>query len=579
MNLDRDVVVVVNTVVREGPPQRLARLEPPFGDRPRCAVAEKRMATTTRMAWQAALLAATLAASLPHGAVAAQGAVPEIVRAAVDPRPAAPGAAPGFAAIAPAGPSPAALASAHDAGVAVHSILHAAYNAVVGLAYSTLDSFRYFSLKVHEAIYETAYMLGTNTVPVPRKLIEDPVPVIASVGSSTAAVAKPAEAPAPSQAIVAPPAPPVRPVALLPAVTASVPPATEGEAGPIDPGLLANFVYDRGARRPDGSFFVPKPLQRLFEVRTAAVETADIPTTTKLAGRIVPDPNAHGRVESSLLGRIEPSADGLPVIGDVVHKGQILAYVEPAVGVVDRSQLRREVAQLTTAIRVETENLEILKQFSFVPFRDGKIYQSEQRLAGLRRERDALLPMLKVRESLVASTDGVISTSTAVPGRITHPGEMVFDIVNPKLLWIEASAPDPVTAEAASHVAVASALTPEGQMMAVSFVGSGLAVQQQSTPLLFRIDNPPEGLRVGRPVTVSVQSASQSTRGILLRRDAITVGSDGIQEVWEQIEPEIFLPHPVRTQAHDGQTVMVLDGLTDGAHVVIRGVNLMAQLQ
>jgi cobalt-zinc-cadmium efflux system membrane fusion protein len=136
-----------------------------------------------------------------------------------------------------------------------------------------------------------------------------------------------------------------------------------------------------------------------------------------------------------------------------------------------------------------------------------------------------------------------------------------------------------VTAEAASHVAVASALTPEGQTLAVSFVGSGLAVQQQSTPLLFRIDNPPEGLRVGRPVTVSVQSASQSTRGILLRRDAITVGSDGIQEVWEQIEPEIFLPHPVRTQAHDGQTVMVLDGLTDGAHVVIRGVNLMAQLQ
>jgi membrane fusion protein, heavy metal efflux system len=267
------------------------------------------------------------------------------------------------------------------------------------------------------------------------------------------------------------------------------------------------------------------------------------------------------------------------VIGDSVHKGQILAYVVPAVGVVDRSQLRREVAQLTTAIRVETENLEILKQFSFVPFRDGKIYQSEQRLAGLRREREALLPMLKVRESLIASTDGVISTSAAVPGRITHPGEMVFDIVNPKQLWIEASAPDPVTAEAASHVAAASALTPEGQVLAVSFVGSGLAVQQQSTPLLFRIENPPDGLRVGRPVTVSVQSGKQSTRGILLRRDAITVGSDGVQEVWEQIEPEVFLPHPVRTRTHDGQTVMVLDGLSDGAHVVIRGVNLMAQLQ
>ena len=61
------------------------------------------------------------------------------------------------------------------------------------------------------------------------------------------------------------------------------------------------------------------------------------------------------------MRRIEPPQGGLPVIGDVVRKGQILGYVEPAVGVVDRSQLRREVAQLTTAIRVETENLEILK--------------------------------------------------------------------------------------------------------------------------------------------------------------------------------------------------------------------------
>ena len=39
----------------------------------------------------------------------------------------------------------------------------------------------------------------------------------------------------------------------------------------IDPGLLANFIYDRGVRRADGSFFVPKPLQRLFEVRRSVL--------------------------------------------------------------------------------------------------------------------------------------------------------------------------------------------------------------------------------------------------------------------------------------------------------------------
>lgn len=525
------------------------------------------------------MLATALAAGLSLGAAGALAAPAESVRTVIAPPLAAP--APSLAAATSDTP-----ARDNDPVAMVQGALHTAYHAVIWLANDTIDSFRNFSTKMHEAIYETAYMFGTNAVPVPRQPIDDPLPVIAPVGGE-AATSVPKSAPPPSSAAkqqTAAAAAPARSTALPPAVTAPPLPgdATEpgqAETGPIDPGLLANFVYDRGARRPDGSFFVPKPLQRLFEVRTVAVTVAEVPMTAKLAGRIVPDPNAHGHVESSLLGRIEPPPDGLPVIGDSVHKGQILGYVEPAVGVVDRSQLRREVAQLTTAIRVETENLEILKQFSFVPFRDGKIYQSEQRIAGLRRERDALLPMLKVRESLIASTDGVLSSSAAVPGRITHPGEMVFDIVNPKQLWIEASAPDPVTAEAASHVSAASALTPEGQVLAVSFIGSGLAVQQQSTPLLFRIENPPDGLRVGRPVTVSVQSGKKSTRGILLRRDAVTVGSDGVQEVWEQIEPEVFLPHPVRTQAHDGQTVMVIDGLSDGAHVVTRGVNLMAQLQ
>jgi len=284
-------------------------------------------------------------------------------------------------------------------------------------------------------------------------------------------------------------------------------------------------------------------------------------------------------VETSLLGRIEPPDGGLPVLGQTVHKGDVLGYVVPAVGVVDRTEVRRQVARLTTDIRVETENLEILKQFSFVPFRDGKIYQAEQRIAGLRREREALLPTLQTQEVLRASTDGVISTSTAIAGRIVHPGEAVFTIVDPTKLWVEALAPDPTIAESAARVHHASAVTPEGQSLALTFVGSGLVLKEQSAPVLFRIDNPPEGLRVGRPVTVTVQSNDRSQPGLPVTRDALTIGADGVQEVWEQSEPEVFLPHAVRTVDLDGRSVLIVDGLKEGARVVVNGVRLLAQLQ
>jgi hypothetical protein len=125
----------------------------------------------------------------------------------------------------------------------------------------------------------------------------------------------------------------------------------------------------------------------------------------------------------------------------------------------------------------------------------------------------------------------------------------------------------------------ASAATPEGQNLALTYIGAGLALREQSVPVLFRIDNPPEGLRVGRPVTITVESERHSQRGLPITRDALTIGSDGIQEVWEQSEPEVFLPHAVRIVDLDGRKVLIVDGLKEGVRVVVSGVRLLAQLQ
>jgi hypothetical protein len=446
---------------------------------------------------------------------------------------------------------------------------------IYGAVEWTISSLIALPAATRQGLWEVAYMFGVNSTPIQRPVtLPDPkgaVPVSSPL------------APPPIVAASSPPAaqmadaPPLRaprlPVATDPTVS------TAADGGEIEPGLLANFVYDRGDRRPDGSYFIPKTLQRLFHIRTMTAQAAEIPVIVRIAGRIVADPHAHGTVQASLTGRIEPPDTGLPVLGSSVAKGDLLGWVHPSVGVVDRSQVRREVARLTTEIRMETESLEILKQFSLVPFRDGKIYQTEQKLAGLRRERDALLPLLQTREALVASSDGIVSVSNAISGRIVQAGEVVFEIVDPKRLWIEAAAPDPTLAAQASAVAAASATTPEGTQLALHFVGSGLSLREQSTPILFRIDNPPEGLRIGRPVTVTIESQVRMRRGIPISRAAVTVGSDGVQSVWEQTGPEVFVPHPVRLQDVDGGTVLIIDSIADGARLVVGGARLMAQLQ
>lgn len=394
-------------------------------------------------------------------------------------------------------------------------------------------------------------------------------------GFAAPAIRRPLAGEALLETAAAPPMLPVRPepAALLPAAPL---PADDDEA---DPALLANFVFDRGERRPDGSFFVPKTLQRLFNVRTAAAVAADVPVTVRLSGRIVPGAHSHGIVQASQGGRFEAPEAGLPVLGDRVTEGQLLGLVVPSAAGVDRQEVRRELERLSTEIRVQTETLEILKQGSFMPFRDGSIAQAQQTLAGLRHEREAKLQLLAVHEPLRAPTSGVISLATAVAGRMVAPGEVVFEIIDPGDLWVQASAADPLSATEAAGVRAASALTPEGQALRLSYLGSGPALTQQATPVLFRIDTPPSGLRVGRPVMVTLRSGTRARHGMPVAREAVTLGSDGVEQVWEQTAPEVFLPHPVRTQDIDAATVLVLDPLPDGTRLVVRGARLMAQLQ
>ena len=80
-------------------------------------------------------------------------------------------------------------------------------------------------------------------------------------------------------------------------------------------------------RMADGSVFLPKPAQRQLNVRTLVVETAELPRAFELNGQVLMDPNAGGKVQPINAGRIEPGPNGLPNAGQVVKKGQVLAYV------------------------------------------------------------------------------------------------------------------------------------------------------------------------------------------------------------------------------------------------------------
>ncbi|MDQ2102864.1 efflux RND transporter periplasmic adaptor subunit [Azospirillum isscasi] len=328
-------------------------------------------------------------------------------------------------------------------------------------------------------------------------------------------------------------------------------------------------------RLPDGSLYVPKPSQRLLSVRTVVAKPQEAAQTVQLIGQVIADPNGGGHVQATQSGRIEPGDKGLPYVGQRVEAGQILAYIAPAVTFVDRSGIQQQIATVEQELVIAESRLQRLRKLEgSVPQRD--IEEAEANLNGLRKRRAALSPALTTKEALRAPISGVVTANNIKAGQVVEGRDQVlFEIVDPSRLMVEAVAFDPRVANA---IKAATAMTADGTSLSLELLGSSLALRQQAIPLLFRIGNPPSGLGVGQPVRLVAQVQGTAS-GIVLPRQSVVRNASGQPIVWQHDTPQRFVARPVRTQPVDGDTVLVLAGVEPEARIVTDGAGLLNQVR
>lgn len=331
---------------------------------------------------------------------------------------------------------------------------------------------------------------------------------------------------------------------------------------------------DQPRRQPDGSVFIPKPTQRLLGVRTVLVDRSEAPLSVQLVGQVIADPNASGRVQAPQAGRIAAPEGGFPTLGSRVERGQVLAFVVPVLAAQERGSAQASLAELEAQISIAQQRVQRLSALAgSVSARE--IAEARAELDGLRARRAALAEGLNGREPVRAPVSGVLSVVGGVNGQIVDAREVLFEVVDPDRLWVEAVAFD---AAAVAEVSGADAVTAAGQTLPLAFVGRGLSLRQQALPLQFRITAPPPGLSVGTPVTVTVQTPRRAG-GIVLPAEAVVRSADGPQVVFEMPGAERFVPRPVRVQPLDGRHVLVTAGLERGARVVTEAASLIAQVR
>ncbi|MEW6707314.1 MAG: HlyD family efflux transporter periplasmic adaptor subunit [Pseudomonadota bacterium] len=334
------------------------------------------------------------------------------------------------------------------------------------------------------------------------------------------------------------------------------------------------------ARLPDGSVNVPKLAQRRMAIRTVLAPESDAAATVEMPGRVVMDPNASGRVQAVYGGRIEPGPRGLPVAGQSVKRGEVLAYVRPSAEPYAVGTQQAQLAELRAQRQLAEQRVQRLEGLEgTVPRKEIEAARSEA-MSLAERER-SIGGSLVARETLTAPVSGVIARADLVVGQVVEPRDVLFEVVDPARMLVEAT-----TADAAVAARVAGASLQGVPEVTLRLLGVSRSLRDGVLPLTFAVTPAKPGaaqreslpLAIGQPVTVVAQSKDR-IKGVVLPAQAVVRNPSNEPIVWIKSGAERFIPQPVQYRPLDASTVVVTQGLSADNRVVVQGAPLIAQIR
>jgi len=330
------------------------------------------------------------------------------------------------------------------------------------------------------------------------------------------------------------------------------------------------------ARLPDGSVNVPKASQRRMGIRTVAPVAGEAAATVTLPARVLPDPNAGGRVQASHGGRLEARPRGFPVPGQTVKRGEVLALARHHADPFARASQQAQLAEVRANRAIADQRLKRLEELEgTVPRKEVEAALAEAE--SLRERESRLAASIEAREPLVAPVDGVVARADAIAGQVVEPGHVLFEIVDPGRWVVEAT-----TGDLALALRISGAALEGFPGASLKLLGAARSLREGVVPVTFSVVASQPGdrlpLAVGQPVTV-IATLSNRVQGIVLPAEAVVRSPANEPIVWIKSGAERFIAQPVRYQPIDARSVVVTSGLSADNRVVVQGAALIGQIR
>jgi membrane fusion protein, heavy metal efflux system len=339
---------------------------------------------------------------------------------------------------------------------------------------------------------------------------------------------------------------------------------------------------------PEGVSFLKEQQWKILSkaepvTKRRIIERVQVPAQTRAK------PGYSAAVAAPLAGQLAlPPGRTLPQPGTRVAVGEVLAILQPRFS---------DAAARFVEIEAEFGRAEaVLKQAEAVFERTKKLAAQEAKSPRELQEAEVALASAKARhaaasglrstyaakpsaESSAAALElrapiaGVITSLGAGVGEPVAADQVVFTVLNPETVWIEARVPEvaaPRLSEAKDALCEVPGenrqIIPAGGLV---FAGLEVDTATRTVPLIYELKNGAARLRIGQAVRLHIETArAEETIAI---PDSAIVEEGGQAVAFVQLSGETFAKRELKLGIRDGNFVQVLDGVKEGERVVTKG--------
>lgn len=364
----------------------------------------------------------------------------------------------------------------------------------------------------------------------------------------------------------------------------------EHRIGQVEIYASRDAVPSEARQEAAGDITFLKEQQWNLDFATAVVREGSLRESIRVPARVQARPGGAADVIAPIDGRLTQVLD--VALGTSLSRGQELARLLPLPSLPgDLPQLHRAWVDAQTALTLATrdrERAERLVNAGAAP---------QKRLEEARATEDRAKTQLSAAETTLAqyhaaraggSVDGkglfivrapisgVIALRDATPGANVTAGALLFRVVDASRVHIVGQVPE---ADAARVRLVTGAeielsdeerRVPTGRLVSV---GKVLDPRTRTLPVTVAFDNRAFGLPIGQAVFLHVLMDNAAPRPVVPA--AAVVDDGGRPVVFVQRAGETFQRRPVRLGAREGDLVQIIQGVTPGERVVIRGAYLL----